>query len=147
MGSFIKETMMKTITDQELGTCLARLKRSINSVSSGLPKNIVFFNAVSFYFHIKDLPCYGRFTIDELLSRIEPYIPIRLTQEMFDMFLDNIMAAKNGDELNMELMIKAKGDFVYAVQEASTPEEWASIVNTCESIREMKESRVYSTLV
>jgi len=138
---------MKTITEQELNTSLARLKRSINGICSQLPKNIVFFNAVSFYFHIKDLPCYGRLSIDELINRIEPYIPIRLTQEMFDMFLDNILAAKNGEELNLELMIKAKGDFVYSVQEANTPEEWAVIVNTCESIRQVKESKAYATLV
>jgi len=138
---------MKTITEQELSACLSRLKKSVNSISSQLPRNIVFFNAVSFYFHIKDMHCFGRLTIEEVLSRIEPYIPIRLTQEMFDMFLDNILAAKNGEELNMELMIKAKGDFVYAVQDANGPEEWAAIVNTCESIRQMKESRAYSTLV
>jgi len=138
---------MKTITEQELNTCLSRLKRSINSICSHMPKNIVFFNAVSFYFHIKDLPCYGRVTIDDLLNRIEPYIPIRLTQEMFDMFLDNILAAKNGEELNLELMIKAKGDFVYAVHSANGPDEWTAIVNTCESIRQMKESRAYSALV
>ena len=138
---------MKTITEQELNASLSRLKKSISGISAQLPKNIVFFNAISFYYHIKDLPCYGRFTIDDLLNRIEPYIPIRLTQEMFDMFLDNILAAKNGEELNMELMLKAKGDFVYAVQEANGPEEWAVIVNTCESIRQMKENRVYSTLV
>ena len=138
---------MKTITEQDLNACLSRLKRSINNISSQLPKNIVFFNTVSFYFHIKDMPCYGRLSIDELLNRIEPYIPIRLTQEMFDMFLDNIAAAKNGGELNMELMIKAKGDFVYAVQNANGPEEWTAIVNTCESIRQMKESRAFSALV
>jgi len=138
---------MKSITRQELNACLSRLKKSISGICSQLPKNIVFFNASSFYFHIKDLPCYGRLTIEELLSRIEPYIPIRLTQEMFDMFLDNILAAKNGDELNIELMVKAKSDFVYAVHDANTPEEWATIVSTCESIREMKESRAFSTLV
>ena len=138
---------MKTITEQELSLSLSRLKRSINSITSHMSKNIIFFNAVSFYYHIKDLPCYGRFTIDDLLNRIEPYIPIRLTQEMFDMFLDNILAAKNGEELNMELMIKAKGDFVYAIHDANGPEEWTVIVNTCESIRQMKESRAYSALV
>jgi len=138
---------MKTITEQELNASLSRLKKSVNIISSQMPKNIVFFNAVSFYFHIKDLPCYGRLTIDELLNRIEPYIPIRLTQEMFDMFLDNILAAKNGEDLNQELMIKAKGDFVFAVQEANGPEEWTAIVNTCESIRQMKESRAYATLI
>jgi len=138
---------MKTITEQELNANLSRLKKSINSISMQMPKNIVFFNAMSFYFHIKDLPCYGRMTVDEILSRIEPYIPIRLTQDMFDMFLDNILAAKNGDELNLELMVKAKGDFVYAVHDANTPEEWSAIVSTCESIRQVKESRVYSTLV
>ena len=138
---------MKTITEQELNACLSRLKKSINSIGSQIPKNIVFFNAVSFYFHIKDLPCYGKVTIDDLISRIEPYIPIRLTQEMFDMFLDNILAAKNGAELNMELMIKAKGDFVYAIHDANGPEEWTAIVNTCESIRQMKENKAFSTLV
>jgi len=138
---------MRTITDKELGAYLTWLKKAVNSIGSQLPKNIVFFNAISFYFHIKDMPCRGRLTIDELLDRIEPYIPIRLTQEMFDMFLDNILAAKNGDDLNMELMIKAKGDFVFSVQEANSPEAWAVIVNTCESIRAMKESRAYSTLI
>jgi len=138
---------MRAITQQELSACLSRLKKSINGICSQLPKNIVFFNAASFYFHIRDMTCCGRLSIEELLSRIEPYIPIRLTQEMFDMFLDNILAAKNGEDLNAELMVKAKGDFVYAVHDADSPEEWAAIVNTCESIREMKESRAYSTLV
>ena len=138
---------MKTIDEQELNTCLTRLKRTINAMRSLMPKNIVFFNAVSFYFYVKDAPCYGRLSIDDVLGRIEPYIPIRLTQEMFDMFLDNILAAKNGEELNTELMIRAKGDFVYEVQEANTPEAWAVIVNTCNTIREMKENRAYTTLV
>ena len=138
---------MKTITEQELSVYLIRLKRAINNHGFSLPKNIVFFNAVSYYFFIKDLPCYGRLTIDDLLSRIEPYIPIRLTQEMFDMFLDNILAAKNGEELGEELMLKAKGDFVYAVQAANTPEAWDAIAKTCESIREVKESKTFTTLV
>ena len=138
---------MKTITNQELSVYLTRLKKAISSHGSELPKNIVFFNAVSFYFFIKDLPCHGRLTIDDLISRIEPYIPIRLTQEMFDLFLENILAAKNGEELSQELMVKAKGDFVYEIHVANTPEAWAIITNTCESIREMKESRAFSTLV
>ena len=138
---------MKTITEQELSVYLIRLKRAINNHGFNLPKNIVFFNAVSYYFFIKDLPCYGRLTIDDLLGRIEPYIPIRLTQEMFDMFLDNILAAKNGEELGEELMLKAKGDFVYAVQAANTPEAWDAIAKTCESIREVKESKTFTTLV
>ena len=138
---------MKTISSTELHLCLTRLKRAINAIGQQLPKNIVFFNALSYYFFIKDLPCHGRITIDDLLGRIEPFIPIRLTQEMFDMFLDNIIAAKNGDELNMELLVKAKGDFVYEIHAANTPEAWASILSTCESIREMKENKVFSTLV
>ena len=138
---------MKTITTQELSICLTRLKRAINCHGSNLPKNILFFNALSFYLFIKDLPCHGRMSIDDILSRIEPYIPIRLTQDMFDMFLENIIAAKNGDELNQDLIIKAKGEFIYDVYEANTPEIWASIVKTCETIREMKESKTYTTLV
>jgi len=138
---------MKTITNQELNVYLTKLKRAINIHGSNLPKNIVFFNTVSFYLHVKDLPCHGRFTIEDLLSRVEPYIPIRLTQEMFDMFLENILAAKNGDELSQELMVKAKGDFIYDLHAANSPDAWAYIVNTCESIRGMKESKAYSTLV
>ncbi|MDR1560300.1 MAG: hypothetical protein LBS84_11515, partial [Clostridiales bacterium] len=118
---------MKTITDQELAAYLTKLKRTINGAGSGTPENVIFFNAVSFYYHIRDLSCHGRLTVDEVLSRIEPYIPIRLTQEMFDMFLDNILAAKNGDELNSELMIKAKGDFLMDMWEANTPEAWGNI--------------------
>ena len=144
---FHQENIMKTITPQELSICLTRLKRAINCHSSNLPKNVFFFNALSFYLFMKDLPCHGKLTIDDIISRIEPYIPIRLTQETFDMFLDNILAAKNGEELSEELMLKAKGDFVYAVQAANTPETWATIVKTCESIRGMKESKSYSTLV
>jgi hypothetical protein len=138
---------MKTITGPELNACLSRLKRTISGITSRMPKNLLFFSAVSFYYYIKDWPCHGRSSVDDLLNHIEPYIPIRLTQEMFDMFLDNILAAKNGGELNTELMVKAKGDFVLAVQNAGGPEEWAAIVNTCESIREMKESQKYATLV
>ena len=138
---------MKTITNQELGVYLTKLKRAINMHGSSLPKNVVFFNTVSFYLFVKDFPCHGQLTIEDLLSRVEPYIPIRLTQEMFDMFLENILAAKNGDELSQELMIKAKGDFIYDVHAANTPESWANIINTCESIRGMKESKAYTTLV
>ncbi|MDR2650349.1 MAG: hypothetical protein LBB94_11640 [Clostridiales bacterium] len=138
---------MKTITDQELAAYLTELKRAVNGTDSATPDNVIFFNAISFYFYIKDLPCRGRQTIDEVLSLIEPYIPIRLTQEMFDMFLDNILTVKNGEEPTIEMMIHAKGDFLLDVREANTPEAWANIVDTCESIREMKESRAYSTLV
>ncbi|MDR1536574.1 MAG: hypothetical protein LBU32_00995 [Clostridiales bacterium] len=138
---------MKIISNQELLANLTHLKKGINNCSLKDIKNIIFFNPVSFYFFVKDFPCHGRQTIDDVLDRIEPYIPLRLTQDNFELFIDSVLETKENEENIIDLMIKVKGDFVYSIQSARSPNQWSEIVDTCESIRQMKDSKPYPSLL
>jgi hypothetical protein len=111
-----------------------------------LPKNIIFFNAVSFYFYIKDFACNGKQTIEGAINRIEPYIPLKLTEDTLELFLDNMLEVESNQEVNIDLMTRVKGDFVYSIQTADSPERWGEILDTCESIRHMKESKLFTSL-
>jgi hypothetical protein len=112
-----------------------------------VPANIYFFNPVSFYCYIKDSICFGRQSIEDVVNRIEPYIPLRLTEDNFEMFLDNMLDVNGDNEIGTDLMTKVKGDFIYAMLGANSPEMWAELTGSCESIRHMKESKLYQNLI
>ncbi|MDR1001226.1 MAG: hypothetical protein LBL96_10595 [Clostridiales bacterium] len=135
------------MTERELNLCLSRLKRSVNTAGERIPGNMYFFNPLSFYLYIKDDMCFGKQTIEQVMKRIEPFIPLRLSEDNFEIFLDNMLEPERADEIHSELMEKVKGDFIYTVLGANSPETWADITSTCESIRHMKESKIYQTLV
>ncbi|MDR1642259.1 MAG: hypothetical protein LBT59_21415 [Clostridiales bacterium] len=138
---------MKVMSNQELLNNLTRLKKSINACTMSNMRNIIFFNPVSFYHFIKDLPCHGRLSIDDVLDKVEPFIPMKLTQDNFELFIDSVMESKNSEENIADLMTKVKGDFVCQIQSARSPSQWSDIVSTCESIRQMKDTKAYPSLV
>ncbi|MDR3240335.1 MAG: hypothetical protein LBT44_09670 [Clostridiales bacterium] len=142
--------MKVNMTNQELLIALGYLRKSVNHFSAQIFKNIIFFNAVSFYLYLKDFPCRGKQTIEDIVDRLEPYIPLKLTQDNFDLFMNTVLGsgeASRKETETLELMVKVKGDFVYSVQTANTQGKWSQIVDTCESIRQMKEAKMFHTLV
>ena len=102
---------------------------------------VAYFNDWSFYHHVRNfyVTCEGvrkGATIGAILDILEPYIPFKLSEENFELFMESVLKHHN---ITPEFSHKAKLDFVLALRTIRHPEELNQTLAVCESIRALKE--------
>ena len=109
---------------------------------------VVFLNDWCLYQHIRefDIPRFPgkkRFkaSIGTIIDILEPYIPFKLTEENFDLFMEAVLLPQ---EMSPEFAHKAKLDFVVALRAIKTTGQWEQSLAVCESIRSLKEEMAAS---
>ena len=115
------------LSQNQLIDLIYLLKESLNLFDRQSSK-IVFFNDWSLYRHIREFN-----NIGEILDTLEPYIPFRLTEENFDLFMESVFV-----EINPQFAHKAKLDFVMFLRGIKNPTEWEQTIAVCEAIRAVK---------
>ena len=73
-------------------------------------------------------------TLGMVLDILEPYIPFRLTEENYDIFMETLLQPENPF-----LSHKAKLDFIIKLRAITNPAEWEQTILVCETIRSIKE--------
>ena len=132
----------ETLSQDQLEGLMYLLKESLSYFDKECYPKIVFFNDWCMYRHIRtfDIPLMDdkRFNtnIGTLLDVLEPYIPFKLTEENFDMFMESVFLP---EEASIQFIHKAKMDFVVAIRAVKNSEQWEQALLVCESIRSLKE--------
>jgi hypothetical protein len=121
------------------------LKDTLNAFDQGNDRKLVFIDKNSFYHYIGRYPlraptALAAQTVNDLLDVIEPYLPLALNEENFDLFL---RAARETEGLPEALpdyfLEKARLDFLVSLYEADDPLRYGQICNTCEAMRTLWE--------
>ena len=133
-----------TLSQEQLMGLLHLLKESLSFFDKKCYPKVTFFNDWCLYQHIRafNIPRMAgkrRFhaNIGVLLDVLEPYIPFRLTEENFDLFIEAAMY--QNDEPDPQFSHKAKMDFVVALRAINHPQQWIQALSVCEAIRALKE--------
>jgi len=129
------------LSQEQLKSLLHLLLESISVFDKQYPR-VVFFDDWSLYRHMRRfrLPQrHFRANIGTLLDILEPYIPFKLTEENFEMFMDAVIFPDNADP---QLTHKPKLDFVIALRAIRQPHQWEQALEVCEAIRALKEELV-----
>jgi len=102
---------------------------------------VAFFDEWCLYNHIYTfrVPKKHKYTVGEILDILEPYIPLRLTEDSFDYFLEAVITAEELDAIDPKFCHKAKLDFVLSLKEIKNRDQWEQAVAVCEAIRSLKE--------
>ena len=154
------------LSQNQLLRLILLLKESLTVFDKQCYQKIVFFNEWCLYQHVRDFavssinsrssissgPAYkGRSllkrnrakgtTIGVLLDIIEPYIPFKLSEDNFELFMDSVLKP---EDTTPEFSHKAKLDFIQALRTIRRPEEWNQTLAVCESIRQLKEELAIS---
>lgn len=132
------------LTQGQLLSLLYLLKESLSFFDKKCYPKIVFFNEWCMYRHIRDfdIPCMPgkkRFNanIGTLLDILEPYIPFKLTDENFELFMGAVFSPEEPGFIH-----KAKLDFVVALRAIQHQHQWEQALAVCESIRSLKEDMI-----
>lgn len=138
--------MRRPCDRQQMHEYIVTLKKTINAFERQYTRNIYFFNELCFYDHLRRFPLCGTkkrgktVMVEDMLDALEPYIPLKLTEENFELFLRAVQDTDNPQvELPDYFTYKARIDFVITLRECeSVPgREW--LVSICDAIRELKE--------
>ena len=134
------------LSQNQLLNLLHLLRDALAFFDKQFQPKVSFFNDWCLYRHICGFNIYrimGKrrryFTIGMLLDVLEPYIPFRLTEENFDLFME---AALMTQEPTSQFFHKAKLDFVIALRGINDISQWEQMLAVCESIRALKESMI-----
>ena len=128
------------ISHDQLSGLMRLLKESLAFFDKKCYPKVAFFNDWCLYRHIRscNVPELGkkklRTNIGALLDILEPYIPFKLSEENFDLFMEAVMAPEEE-----QFTHKAKMDFCLALHATKSQEQWEEAVEVCESIRSLRE--------
>ena len=137
-----------SLSQNQLAKLMNLLKESMISFNRQCSSNVTFFNDWCLYRHIRSFPVphmpgkkrkYA--TIGALLDILEPYIPFRLTEENFDLFMDAVFLP---EEPGPQLFHKARLDFIISLRAIKNPSQWEQVLAVCETIRAVKEEMAIS---
>ena len=133
----------ETLSQDQLLGLMNLLKESLTFFDKQCCNKVAFFNDWCLYRHIREfdinrVPGRKRFRADigALLDILEPYIPFRLTEENFDLFMEAVLLSQ---EPSPQFTHKAKLDFCLAVRAIRSVNQWEHALAVCESIRALKE--------
>ena len=133
---------MHELNQAQLMGLMNLLKESLTFFDKQCYPKITFMNDWCMYQHIRefDIPRVGnkRFyaKIGALLDILEPYIPFRISEENFDLFMEAVLLP---EEPSPQFLHKAKMDFCKSVQAIRNLEQWEQTLAVCEAIRALKE--------
>ena len=132
--------MQPTLTQEQLESLLSLLKDALEDFEARCHHKIAFFNDWCMYRHIREykLPALHRevANIGTLLDVLEPYIPFKLTEENFELFMESVFLPH---EPGPSFSHKAKMDFVIALRAIRSQVQWRQALSVCEAIRAIKE--------
>jgi len=132
------------LSQNQLYKLMCLLKDALASFDKHCSHRLAFINDWCLYRHIRDFSVPGASgkrqkyaTVGALLDMMEPYIPYRLTDENFELFMD---ATLFPEEPNSQFFHKAKLDFVVTLRAIRHPYQWEQAFAVCETIRTIKEA-------
>lgn len=124
--------MKESISHKELCGYLSLLRSRIDTVFPA--PNVVFLNSHALYLYLEGQRC-GKATIGEILQKIEPCIPLAITEESFSLFLSACTQAKA--ERMRQFLESSKADFLLLLhQTAAHEEQWQALNALCETLRQ-----------
>ena len=135
------------LTSEQLIALMKLLKESLAFFDKQCYPKVVFFNNWCLYAHVRDCDVprvinnIGQTNIGEILDIIEPYIPLRLTEENYELFMEALFQS---EEMSHNFTHKAKMDFLMHLRHIQTPAQWEETLAACESIRAIKQKLVVS---
>ena len=132
-----------SLSQAQLNGLMHVLKETITIFDKEHSRKVLFFNEWSLYNHIRNFDIHkteilehNYDTVGVLLDDLEPYIPFRLTEENFGLFMESVLKPQ---EENQPLAHKAKLDFVMAIRDIKASYQWEQALNVCEAIRSLRE--------
>ena len=131
-----KEVLPKT----HLYNRLERVRSSVNRLQDYNVSNIIFLNVESIINFIDTKPENNGFR--ECLKEVEPYIPLEISDENMDLFIDAAIAGDTAAVTALEnaFIKNSLTKFISEVYNAKSDEAWADILKTCGEIRDYKSS-------
>ena len=136
------------LSQTQLLNLMHLLRDSLAFFDKQFHPKVSFFNDWCLYRHICGFNIsriagkrHRHFTIGMLLDVLEPYIPFRLTEENFELFME---AALTPREPGSQFSHKAKLDFIVALRSVSDNSQWEQMLAICESIRALLCARKYT---
>lgn len=128
---------------QQMRLYIDALSQAVTHFEKNNARKLIFFNDLCFYDHLRRFPpecgIQDIDSVDELLDTLEPYIPLPLTEDNFNLF---IRAASETDnpQLPDYFTRQARVDFVSMLRRADTPERREWLINLCDAIRVLKNN-------
>jgi len=123
------------LSQEQLYGLMNLLKEALSFFEKQCYPKVAFFNDWCMYCHLRNFRIpQKRTNIGHLLDILEPYIPIRLSDENYEMFMQWLP----------QLSHKAKMDFVVTLRGLEDPEQWEKAFEVCETIRSIKEELSWS---
>ena len=125
------------LTQRQLLTLMTALRDTLTCFHQQCYANVAFLNEWCLYKHIRAFavpkPVFGRrrATVGAILDLLEPYIPYKLSEDNFELF----MALVEQQEDPQLFAHKAKLDFINVIRE---PGNWEHTLAVCETIRALK---------
>lgn len=136
-------SLSQGLSQSQLLGLMQVLKETLTIFDQKYFRKVAFFNEWSLYHHIREFDIHETAalehkydTVGVLLDNLEPYIPFRLSEENFDLFMEAVLKPQ---EENQMLVHKAKLDFVMAIREIKASYQWEQAINVCEAIRALRE--------
>ena len=139
----VKTLKNEFLSEQTLQHCLEELRCILQTLGNGL----LFFDINSFYAYIG----YYMNETDShkalhLLSVVEPYIPIIVSDDNIDTFLEAALRNDVNEVVKLEarFISDSKMRFVQSITAQKDDETWRNTVDTCQTIRKYKVEGVFA---
>lgn len=125
------------ISENDLYASLEELHTILQSIGN----SIVFFDIKSFYAHI------GHYMneadtrkVTRLINTVEPFIPIVVSDESIDTFLEAAMRndINEVERLETQFISSSKIKFIRSLAAEKCDDTWRHTVDTCQTIRKYK---------
>lgn len=130
----------KIISESSLSHALNVLKREFSQ--NICDKNIIFLNMEGFYLYIDEF-CDNGSGLSELIAKIEPYIPLTVSDENIRMLLEAALKPDNeAKDLEQQFINSSKVRFLNLLFHAGSEKEWDEISSVCLEIRNYIEQGV-----
>lgn len=133
--------MIAYVSEKKLRYYLYMLQKAVKEESTKLSDSVVFFDAQSFYLHYKKLVCENGESIETVLHHMKHCIPLALTQQSLDAFLENSERMGENKKYRFDAFLQsAKEDFLQLL--AYTKDDsgaFLDICMMCESLRKKQE--------
>ena len=135
--------MHRTISSEELKNNLEVLRKILKDFDTSKIGNVIFYDIDSFYAFLKN-ETYADTSIEDIMDKIQPFIPISITEDSLDLFLQASAVNDMNEMSALESKFKNRTriDFINTIKNVRNDIEWSGIVEICETIRDYKESCV-----
>lgn len=131
--------MENKISKKELLFNLNELKKMLSEFDYSSLYNVIFFNLDCYYSFLNTMSNKQKYTLEELLNSLEPYIPFEFDEKTISYLITSEIDDFDSVKLQKIFVKRAKVDFINAIKNATTLQKWEKIIFTCKRIYEYKE--------